>query len=142
MLNGDDTPLMSPTLFDRLDKLALETDAQIVLSTHWRKSKNMVDMLTHTFGSEGKAKLDERIVGATPSLCRAVECRAKEIWTWLQEHPSFKGNWVGTLELGCSDCSDVRTAGVGEMTSWGTSIGIGRWTRHFCGSLFHLKKVL
>eukprot|EP00392_Amoebophrya_sp_AT5.2_P011042 g11117.t1 len=62
--DADENVLLSDKLINRLDDLVGDTDAQI------------------------------RIVGATPSLCRGVECRAKEIWAWMEGHKAFKGNWV------------------------------------------------
>jgi len=91
--DADENVLLSDKLINRLDDLVGDTDAQIVLSSHWRKSPHMLDLLFQRL-TLTKNHLDQRIVGATPSLCRGVECRAKEIWAWMEGHKAFKGNWV------------------------------------------------
>ncbi|CAD7937055.1 unnamed protein product [Amoebophrya sp. A120] len=91
--NETEDAMLNDKLISRLDQVVGDSDAQIVLSSHWRKSPQLVDML-FTRLSMTKNHLADRIVGATPSLCRGVECRATEIYNWVKEHPGFKGNWI------------------------------------------------
>jgi hypothetical protein len=74
----------------RLKRIVTATDAQIVLSSHWRKNPAITNYLFYAFEKLGIPIA----VDKTPDLCYDVSCRAKEIHRWLDEHPRFKGNWV------------------------------------------------
>jgi hypothetical protein len=78
------------TSHPRLKRIASATDAQIVLSSHWRKNPAITNYLFYAFEKLGIPIA----VDKTPDLCYDVSCRAKEIHRWMQEHPKFKGNWV------------------------------------------------
>ncbi len=53
----------------------------------------LVDRLFAAF-QDTKSDLASRVVGATPSLCRGVECRAHEIWAFVKEKKMGKAPWV------------------------------------------------
>jgi len=82
--------LLSEQALDNLKKIVDATKAQIVLSSHWRKSQHMLDLASDAFQRKGIGPLIDR----TPSLCFGTECRSLEIERWLKLHPEFKGSWV------------------------------------------------
>ena len=67
---------MDETLLKNLAGIIEKTHAQVVLSTHWRKSPELLNKL---FAALDRHNISEHVVGATPSMCMGVECRPQEV---------------------------------------------------------------
>ena len=92
VLNNEKNPSepLSDAHIQRLAKLANDFDAQIVLSSHWRKFPVLVQDIKARFSQPEFMGLDKRIVGATPNLCEDVSCRASEVLAWRDQHKDSK----------------------------------------------------
>ncbi|CAK0865577.1 unnamed protein product, partial [Prorocentrum cordatum] len=82
-------------LLGNLADLARRTDANIVISSAWRKSPPALRELLGSLRRDAGVPTS-RLLGATPSLCPGVECRAAEISSWLRAHPrqAAGARWV------------------------------------------------
>merc|ERR1712205_210302 len=75
------------------------TSANLVISSQWRKFPD--DHMPHLKEALAKARIGpERIVGETPVLCSAWQCRAREIAEFLQAHPAIgRAGWVAVDDM-------------------------------------------
>mmetsp|Transcript_20768 Transcript_20768/g.59329 ORF Transcript_20768/g.59329 Transcript_20768/m.59329 type:complete len:197 (-) Transcript_20768:146-736(-) len=80
--HGDGT--LDLQLLRNLGHLVRKADAAVVVSSAWRKSPRGFKWLLETGLMKGAGIPRSRIVGATPSLCADVGCRAQEIRCFLQ----------------------------------------------------------
>ena len=78
------TPELDPTLLRNLRRTLDHTDADLVLSTQWRKYPQHSRRLREALEKSGIPA--DRIVGQTPSLCGGPGCRVQEIKSFLDSH--------------------------------------------------------
>mmetsp|Transcript_28257 Transcript_28257/g.45472 ORF Transcript_28257/g.45472 Transcript_28257/m.45472 type:complete len:201 (+) Transcript_28257:27-629(+) len=78
------TPELDPKLLQNLRRTVDNTDADLVLSTQWRKYPQHSRRLREALQESGIPS--DRIVGQTPSLCGGPGCRVQEIKAFLDSH--------------------------------------------------------
>ncbi len=82
---------LDPILVGRLDRLVQRAEAQVVISSSWRKI-HAVDILEQQLRSRG---FSGSILGVTPKLYRGADgepvVRGHEIASWLGANPGVEG---------------------------------------------------
>eukprot|EP00913_Durusdinium_trenchii_P022725 g21341.t1 len=79
-----DTPELDVALIRNLSHTLQKSNADLVLSTQWRRYPQHKRRLLEAFQQAGIAP--EKVVGETPILCGGPGCRAKEIKSFLDSH--------------------------------------------------------
>jgi len=86
-------------LISNLARVIKNTSANLVISSQWRKYPD--DLMPRLKEALSKAGIEpERIIGQTPSLCSAWQCRAREIADFLQTHSELgHAGWVAVDDV-------------------------------------------
>eukprot|EP00929_Paragymnodinium_shiwhaense_P088922 TRINITY_DN49224_c0_g1_i1.p1 TRINITY_DN49224_c0_g1~~TRINITY_DN49224_c0_g1_i1.p1 ORF type:complete len:218 (+),score=32.07 TRINITY_DN49224_c0_g1_i1:63-716(+) len=107
------SPRLDEVKLHRLAHVVANTNADLVISSQWRKDPRHLQQLRQSLDAAGIPL--GRIIGQTPALCGGVDCRAREIEAFLRSHPevawgSAAGNWtaVDDVDLAAQDSSLMR----------------------------------
>eukprot|EP00747_Dinoflagellata_sp_TGD_P049233 gnl/TRDRNA2_/TRDRNA2_146080_c0_seq7.p2 gnl/TRDRNA2_/TRDRNA2_146080_c0~~gnl/TRDRNA2_/TRDRNA2_146080_c0_seq7.p2 ORF type:complete len:292 (+),score=53.60 gnl/TRDRNA2_/TRDRNA2_146080_c0_seq7:586-1461(+) len=128
-LDGEVLPIRSkkpfvPEALTALKYIVHKTGARLVLSSEWRRSKELREEVEMALRAVGTSQLHdftdvfearEEVVVGTPSapdghgtmILRWAERRAREISSWLREHPEVK-RWVALDDLDLRFADDVK----------------------------------
>lgn len=92
-------PLLEDGLISNLARVVKSTSANLVISSQWRKYPD--DHMPRLKEALSKAEIEsESIIGQTPVLCSAWQCRAREIAEFLQSHPALgHAGWVAVDDM-------------------------------------------
>merc|ERR1719446_1776102 len=92
-------PSLEEGLISNLGRVVKNTGANLVISSQWRKFPD--DHMPRLKTALAKAGItSERIIGQTPELCSAWQCRAREIAEFLRAHPHIgHAGWVAVDDM-------------------------------------------
>lgn len=90
----NDGPILEKPLLKNLKTVMDRTDANLVITSQWRKyPDDHMLRLKKALGEVGIAPT--RIIGVTPTLCSSWQCRSREIFEFLRDHPQLgHAGWV------------------------------------------------
>eukprot|EP00928_Gymnodinium_smaydae_P041878 TRINITY_DN28283_c0_g1_i1.p1 TRINITY_DN28283_c0_g1~~TRINITY_DN28283_c0_g1_i1.p1 ORF type:complete len:247 (-),score=57.34 TRINITY_DN28283_c0_g1_i1:40-780(-) len=92
------SPQLEGALLRNLKGVLERTDADLVISSSWRTSRELMTRLRSALEAAGIS--GERIAGETPILCGYPHCRAQEIGAFLDAHPRLAARrWVAVDDV-------------------------------------------
>jgi len=90
----DDSPMLEKGLLKNLKTVIDRTGANLVITSQWRKYPDdhmlRLKQALHEVGVG-----PHKVIGVTPQLCSAWQCRSREIFEFLRDHPNLgHAGWV------------------------------------------------